>query len=101
MHHDFVRILWRIERVAFTPIVTNGIGKDIAGPIECCCCDGASYGWIALEPVFGNSVPKVKGSVGASSAEGAVLRVEGDGIDRVDIGHVTLRRIAMAFEGEV
>jgi hypothetical protein len=40
-------------------------------------------------------------AVRTSGAECAVLRVEGDGVDRVDICHVVLRRVAVAFEREV
>jgi hypothetical protein len=40
-------------------------------------------------------------TVRTSGAECAVLRVEGDGVDRVNICHIVLRGVAVAFEGEV
>lgn len=101
MHHNFSGILWRIEGITLTPIVTDSICKDVSSPVECSCCDRTAHGRIAFKPVFSNSVPKVEGSVGASGAEGAVLRMEGDGVDGVDVGHVTLRRVAMTLEGKV
>jgi hypothetical protein len=43
----------------------------------------------------------VERAIRTSSAKCAVLRVEGDGVDRIDICHVVLRRVAMAFEGKI
>lgn len=48
-------------------------------------------------------VPEVKGTVAAGGAEGAVLRVEGDGINGVDFCGVAGGAVglAVALEGEV
>ena len=51
--------------------------------------------------MLGNSVPEVERAIRTSSTECTVLRVEGDGVDRIDICHVVLRRVAMAFEGKI
>ena len=48
--------------------------------------------------MLGDSVPEVEGAVRTGSAEGSILGVERDGIDGVDVGHVVLRWVAMAFE---
>lgn len=48
--------------------------------------------------MLGDSVPKVKRTVRASSTKGTMLRMEGDGIDGIDVCHVILRGVAMAFE---
>ena len=51
--------------------------------------------------MLGNSIPKVERAVRTSGAERAVLRVKGDGVDRVDVCHIVLRGVSVAFEGEV
>jgi hypothetical protein len=52
--------------------------------------------------VFRVLVPEVECSVAAGGAEGAVHRVEVDGIDGEDVGDVGGGgRLAVAFEGEV
>jgi len=48
--------------------------------------------------MLGNTVPEMECAVGTSSAEGAVFGVEGNGVDGVDVGHIVLGRVAMAFE---
>ena len=48
-------------------------------------------------------VPEVECAVRSGGAEGAVLRVERDGVDGVDAGDVAVGGVllAMAFEGEI
>ncbi len=85
MQHDLIRRLRRIERVALTPIVADGISKDGAIAVEARGGDGAADRGVAFEAVLGVLVPEVEGAVGAGGAEGAVDRVEGDGVDGVDV----------------
>jgi hypothetical protein len=51
--------------------------------------------------MLGNSIPKVKCAVRTGGAECAVLRVKGDGVDGINVGHIVLRRVSVAFEGKV
>lgn len=98
MHHDFVRILWRIRRIALAPIVADGIGKDRAGVVEAGGGDGASGRGVALEAMLRVFVPEVECAVRAGGAESAVDGMEGDGIDSVYVGSVSLRWVAVAFK---
>lgn len=43
----------------------------------------------------------MESAVAAGSTEGAVLWMEGDIVDRVDIGDVALRRVTVTLEGEI
>lgn len=58
---------------------------------------------VALQTVLGVLVPEVECAVATGCAEGAVDGVEGNGVDRVDVGHITGVGcvLAMALEGEV
>jgi hypothetical protein len=96
-------VLWRIPGEALAPVVAYGVGKDVAVPGEGGCSDAASNLGVALETVLGVFVPEVEGAVATSCAEGAVLRVEGDCVDRVNFGHVARIGVllAVALEREV
>lgn len=80
--------MWCVACITLTPIVTNGIGKNVSGVVEGCSGDGSPNGWVTLQSMLGNSVPEMERAVGASSAEGAVDGVERYRINGVDIGHV-------------
>jgi hypothetical protein len=71
--------------------------------VEVCATDAAADFGVALETVLGILVPEVECAVAAGSAEGAVDGVEGDGVDRVDVGYVASVGgvLAMALEREV
>ena len=103
MQLDLDGVLGGVSAKALAPVVADGVGKDVAVAGEARGGDGAADLRVPLEAVLGVLVPEVEGAVGARSAEGAVLRVEGDGVDGVDFGHVALRGVllAVAFEGEV
>lgn len=111
MQHDLVHPSGHIRRIPFTPIVTDTIREDAARAIEIRRADGAAHLGIPLEPMLCVLVPEMEGAVAAGGAEGAVLRVEGDGVDAVDVGAVVCGaggggargggRGAVAFEGEV
>lgn len=98
MQHNLIRILRCIAGIAFTPIITHGVRKDGPISVERACGNGPANRWIALESVLGDSVPEVKGAIGACRAESAVLGVERDGIYSEDVGHVILGRVSVAFE---
>lgn len=101
MHHDFVWILLVVRIVSHTPIIANSIGKNLAVAIESCGRDGARSFGVPFQPVLRIFVPEVEGSIGPGSAEGAMYRVERDGVDRVDRCDIVGWRVAVAFEGEV
>ena len=100
---DLDGVLGGVSAKALAPVVADGVGEDVAVAREARSRDGAADLRVALEAVLGVLVPEVEGAVGARGAEGSVLRVEGDGVDRVDFGHVALGGVllAVAFEGEV
>lgn len=101
VQHDLGRVLGIVALVPLAPVVAHSIGEDGASLVEGRRRDASSHVRVSLEPVFGVLVPEVEGAVAAGRAEGPVLRVEGDVIDRVDIGDVPRGRVSVAFEGEV
>lgn len=103
MQHDLGHLLLGVLRVPLAPIIADCIRKDIAVAVERRGNDGPADLRVALEPMLGVLVPEVEGAVGAGGAEGAVLRMEGDGVDAVDVALVARvgGRLAVAFEGEV
>ena len=100
MQHYLVGHLCRVEAVSFAPVIADGVGEDGAIPVEGGCADRATNFGISLETMFGILVPEVEGSVAACSAEGAVLRMEGDGVHGIDIGDVAAAWwcLSMTFE---
>lgn len=48
--------------------------------------------------MFSDSVPEVECAVGTCCAEGTMDGMVGDGINRVDAGHVVLGSVAVALE---
>ena len=103
MQHNLIRPPRDIMRIPLTPIIANRIRKNIPLPIEARRADAAAYFGIPLEAVLGVLVPEVEGAVATRCAEGAVDRVEGDGVYGVDFCGVPGGRVglAVAFEGEV
>jgi len=103
VEHDFVRRLWRVVSIAFTPIIADCICKNVAIAVECCARDGTANGWVALQTMLCVLVPEVEGPITARSAEGPVDRVERDCIHSVDVADITGigGRLAMAFEAKV
>jgi len=97
------RVLRGVRRIALAPVIADGVSKDIAVLVEARGGDGAADLGVAFEPVLCVLVPEVEGAVAAGGAEGAVLRVEGDGVYAVDFGDVARGRVllAVAFEREV
>lgn len=96
-------VLGVVPRVALAPVVADGVREDVAVAREGGRGDAAADLGVALEAVLGVLVPEVECAVGACGAECAVLRVERDGVDRVDLGDVALGGVvlAVAFEREV
>lgn len=103
MQHDLIGRLRGIDCVAFAPVVADSVGEDGAGTVECCGRDGPADLRVPLESMLGVLVPEMEGAVGAGCAEGAVHRVEGDGIDTEYVRHITCRRrrLSVTFEGKV
>jgi hypothetical protein len=103
VQHDFVGVLGVIGSISLVPVVRDGVGKDGAVVVEVCTADAAADFGVALETVLGVLVPEVECAVAAGGAEGAVDGVEGDGVDRVDVGYVTGVGgvLTMALEREV
>lgn len=103
MQHDLIGRLRRIDGVPFTPVVADGISEYGAIAVEAGCGDGAADGRVALEAMLSVFVPEVEGAVGAGGAEGAVHRVERDGVDRVHVRRMGAvgRGFPVAAEGEV
>lgn len=103
MQHNLVHPSLPTLPVPLTPIIADGVGKDVPRPVEACGADGAADFRVAFEAVLGVLVPEVEGAVAAGGGEGAVHGVEGDGVDGVDVGDVARLRggLSVAFEGEV
>lgn len=103
MQHDLVRVLLRVATVPFAPVVTHRVCENVAIPGEVGRADRAAHLGVALQPVLRVLVPEVKCSVGASCREGAVLRMEADGVDGEDVAGIAVRGVwlAVALEAEV
>jgi hypothetical protein len=103
MQLDLDRVLRVVPTVSLTPVVANGVRKDVACAREGGGGNAAADFWVAFEAVLGVLVPEVEGAVATGGAEGAVDGVEGDCVDAVDFGDVALVGVglAVAFEGEV
>ena len=89
MQHNLIRQLRRILLKPLTPIIAHRIRKDAPRTIERRSADRAPHTRIALESVFCDAIPEVERPVAACGAERAVLRVEGDVVDGVDVADVT------------
>lgn len=85
MQHQLDGLLLVVGLVALGPVVTDRIGKDVTVFVELGRRDGPADVGVALEAVLGVLVPEVKRAVRAGGREGAVLGVEGDVVDRVDV----------------
>lgn len=101
VQHNLDGVVLRVVLVPLAPIVTDSVCKDAACFVECRGRDAASNVGVSLKAVFGILVPEVERAVGTGCAEGTVNRVEGDGVDGVNIDDVVDGRIAVAFEREV
>ena len=103
MQHDLIGHLWRVDRVPFAPVVADRVGEHVATPVEIGAADRAPHLRVALQAVFGVFVPKVERAVGAGGAERAVLWVEADGVDAVDVADIARVgwRLPVALEAEV
>ena len=103
MQLKFDRVLRIIRRISLAPVITNSVRKDVTVLVEARGGDGTADLRVALETVFCVLIPEVEGAVTTGGAEGAVLRVKGDGVYRVDFGNVAGGGVllAVAFEGEV
>lgn len=103
MQLDFDRIIRVVTSIPLTPVIANRVRENVAIAREAGCDNGATDLWVPFETVLCVLVPEVECSVRTGGAEGAVLRVEGDAVYRVDFGNVALIGVllTMAFEGEV
>lgn len=103
MQHDLVRVIRGVGGVALVPIVRDGVGEDGAVVVEVGAADASANLGVTLQTVLGVLVPEVEGAVTTGGAKGTMNRVEGDGVDRVDVGLVTGVGciLAMALEREV
>jgi hypothetical protein len=103
MQLELDRVLRGIRRITLAPVIAHSVRKDVAILVEAGRGNGAADLGVTLEPVLCVLVPEVEGTITTGGAEGAVLRVEGNGVYGVNFGDVARRRIllAVAFEGEV
>lgn len=101
VQHDLDRLRLCVSLVSLGPVVAYGVGEDVAVLVEVGRGDAAADVGVALESVLGVFVPEVERAVRAGRREGAVDGVERDVVDGVDAGNVSLRRVAVALEGEV
>lgn len=103
MKHDLVRSLRGVCSITFTPIVTDSIGEDVSIPVESGARNGSTDRRIPLQTVFCIFVPEVECAIAAGGAEGPMNRVEGDGVDSVDVADVTVvgRVLTMTLETEI
>lgn len=76
VHHDLVRVLGRVLRIALAPVVADGVGEDGPGVVEAGGGDGASGSGVTLEAMLCILIPEVECAIGAGCAERSVNGVE-------------------------
>ena len=103
MQHDLIDPLRRIDCITLTPIIADRIRENASGAVETRRADRPAHLRISLEPMLRILIPEMERAVATGGAEGAVLRVERDGVDGVDVADVAGVRwwLAVAFEAEV
>jgi len=103
VQHDLVGVLGVVGSVSLVPIVRDGVREDGAVVVEVSAADASTNLRVTLQTVLGVLVPEVECAVATGCAEGAVDGVEGDGVDRVDVGHIAGVGgvLTMALEREV
>lgn len=103
MKHDLVWCLRGVCGVPLTPVVADGVRKNISVSVERSARDGSAHRRVSLQTVLGVLVPEVEGAVATRRAERTVDRVEGDGVDGVDVADIAVVRwrLTVALETEV
>jgi hypothetical protein len=101
VEHNLDRIVLRVVLVALAPVVANGVSKYATILVERRGSDAAANVGVALEAVFCILVPEVECSIRAGCTESAVLGVERDIVDGMDIGDIVLGWISVTLEGEI
>ena len=105
MQHDLIRQLRRVRAIPLTPVITHTISEYIPLSRKVRGRYRPSDFWIPFQSVLSILVPEVECPVGTSSAEGAMLRMEGYGVDGENVGIVAVANARllgpMAFEREV
>lgn len=101
VQHDLDWLSLCVALVALGPVVAYGVGEDVAVLVEVGRCDTAANVRVALKSMLGVFIPEVERAIRAGRREGAVDGVEGDVVDGVDVGNVSLGWVAVALEGEV
>ena len=100
VQHDLVSQLLGVGRVAFAPVIADGVCEDVAAAVESGAGDGAAHGGVSLETVLGVFIPEVERAVTAGGAERTMDRVEGDGVNGEDVVDFPLG-LTMALKAEV
>ncbi len=80
MKFDLDGVVLGVATETLAPVVTDGVGEDVAVLAKARCDDAAADLGVSFEAVLGVLVPEVEGAVGACGGEGAVLWVEGYGV---------------------
>lgn len=101
MQHDLDWLRLCVGLVALGPVVAYGVGENVAVLVEVGRGDAAANVGVSLESVLGVFVPEMERAIRAGRREGTVDGVEGDIVDSVDVGNVSLGWITVALEGEV
>lgn len=101
MQHDLVRVVLCVGHVTLAPVVPYSICKDGAARVELRGSDATTHLWVSLKTMFGIFVPEVESAVATSSAEGSMLGMERDIVNREYLGRGALRGLAMTLEREV
>lgn len=101
VHHNLIWVLWSVGGISLGPIVADCVCEDVSVAVECCSRDCATGLWVTLKSVLSVLIPEVECTICTCSAERAVDRVEGNGINCVDIGHIGGWGVAVTLKGEV
>ena len=101
MHHELDGHLLVVRLRALGPVVADGVCEDVAVPVKVGRRDASAHVGVTLEPVLGVLVPEVECAVRAGRREGAVDGMEGNVVDGVNVGDVSLGRVAVALKREV
>ena len=105
MQHDLIGQLRRVRAIPLTPVITHTVSENIPLSRKVRGRYRPSDFGIPFQSVLSILVPEMERPVGASSAEGTVLRMEGYSVDGENVGIVAVANARllspMAFEREV
>ena len=103
MQNEPGQIIWSVHRMSLTPVISNGVSKELAIAAECSRGDSTPNRREGLQSRVSNAIPEMICAVRSSRGEDSlILRVERDVVDSPNID-VLLRiwMVSVASKGKI